>query len=277
MAFDIQRIQKSSRKVTQFLRKNVQRPSSNAVHDLRTGTRRLETCFTTLGLDSKRKATRLLRDMADVRKRAGKVRDMDVLTADALKVRADREQDCLVQLLEYLGAERARHARKLRRLIKAATPQLRRNLEWNTQRAEKILRDAADDPARSDALPDTMARIVQVATKLQKPARLNRSNLHPYRLKIKELRNLLQLSDQADDQPLVDKLGKVKDAIGEWHDWEELTSIARQLLDHDPSCRLMKQLTQTSDSKYRHALSLTNRIRSKSISVTKATSAIASH
>src|SRR5262245_48722820 len=125
MAFDIRRIQKSSRKVTKFLRKNVQKPSPDAIHDLRTNTRRLETCFTTLGLDSKGKARRLLRDMADLRSRAGKVRDMDVLTADALKVEADREQDCLVRLLEHLGAKRTKHAKKLRRLIRTATPRLR--------------------------------------------------------------------------------------------------------------------------------------------------------
>src|SRR4051794_40555388 len=101
MSFDVERIQKSARKIEKFLRKNSKRPSSAAIHDLRTNTRRLETTFTTLGLDSNRKAKRVLRDLAGVRKRAGKVRDMDVLTADALTIKHEGEQDCLVQLLEH--------------------------------------------------------------------------------------------------------------------------------------------------------------------------------
>src|SRR5262245_18331847 len=84
MAFDIKRIHKSSRRVMKFLRKNSTRPGSNAVHNLRTSTRSLETTFVTLGLDSKQNVKRLLRGLRDVRRGAGRVRDMDVLTANAL-------------------------------------------------------------------------------------------------------------------------------------------------------------------------------------------------
>ena len=63
---------------------------------------------------------------------------------------------------------------------------------------------------------------------LKRPVRLNRNNLHPYRLKVKELRNVLQLSNRADDIEFVEKLGQVKDAIGDWHDWEELVRIPRK-------------------------------------------------
>src|SRR6185369_1892035 len=100
MSFDISRIHKSSRRVLKFLRKNSKRPSSNAVHNLRTSIRNLEATFSTVGLDSKRGVRRLLRELRDVRKGAGKVRDMDVLTGNALTLKQDGEQDCLVQLLE---------------------------------------------------------------------------------------------------------------------------------------------------------------------------------
>jgi hypothetical protein len=58
-------------------------------------------------------------------------------------------------------------------------------------------------------------------------------------------------------------LGEVKDAIGEWHDWEELIAIARRLLDYGPACKLIRNLHQTSDSKYQQALFITGRFRSK--------------
>ncbi|HYR91274.1 MAG TPA: CHAD domain-containing protein [Terriglobia bacterium] len=261
MSFDIERIRKSTRRITKFLRKNSKTPSPNAIHNLRISTRTLETTFITLGLNSKRKVKRLLRGLGDVRKRAGKVRDMDVLTADTLTVRQDGDEDCQVQLLEYLGAERNKCARKLRLVIEAASPQLRRDLKRNSKRVKKLLKRAESNPAGSHEIPVTMARAIQLSSELGSPARLSRNNLHPYRLKVKELRNVLQLSDQAGGQEFLEKLGEVKDAIGEWHDWEELIAIAAQLLDHGPSCNLMKHLRETSNSKYERAFLLTSHFR----------------
>jgi CHAD domain-containing protein len=262
MSFDIERIQKSTRRVRKFLQKNSKRPSSKAIHNLRTSTRSLETTFTALRLNSKGTVKRLLRDLANVRKRAGKVRDMDVLTAHALTVNQAGEQDCLVQVLEYLGAERNKSAKKLRLVIETDSPQLRRKLKRNSKRVEKVFKEAENNPADSDAMPVVVAKAISLSTELNSPARLTRSNLHPYRLKVKELRNVLQLSERPGDQELLKKLGEVKDAIGEWHDWEELIAIATQLLDHGTSCKLIKHLKDTSNSKYEHALSLTNDLRS---------------
>jgi hypothetical protein len=44
------------------------------------------------------KEKRLLRDLARLRKLAGKIQDMDVFTACALTVHVDGEQDCAVRL-----------------------------------------------------------------------------------------------------------------------------------------------------------------------------------
>src|SRR5262245_37020494 len=262
MSFDIERIQKSTRRVRKFLQKNSKRPSSDAIHNLRTSTRSLETTFTTFRLDSKKSVKRLLRGLTDVRKRAGKVRDMDVLTADALTVNQTAEQDCLVQLLEYLGAKRNKYAKKLRLVIATDSPQLRRNLKRSSKRVEKLLKQAESNPADSHAGPVLMAKAMTLSSDLKGPPRLNRRNLHHSRLKVTHMRDDLQLSDQPDDQDFLEKLGEVKDAIGEWHYWEELIAIATQLLDHGTSCKLVKHLRDTSNSKYERALFLTNDLRS---------------
>src|SRR5262249_783791 len=141
MSFDIKRVDKSVRRVRKFLRKNSSSPSADAVHNVRTSARSLETSLTTLGLDSKRKVRRLLRKLAKVRKGGGKLRDMDVLTGDALGTKqGGGEQDCLVRLLEYLGAEREKYARKLHLVIEQAGPQLRKDLKGSAKRLEKALK-----------------------------------------------------------------------------------------------------------------------------------------
>lgn len=261
MAFDVEKIEKSERKVLKFLRKNPKRPGSNAIHNLRTRTRSLETVFNTLGPRPKKKLKRLLRELSVMRKRAGRVRDMDVLTADVLQIKHEGDHDCVVQLIEYLGAKRNKDARKLRRVINARGPRLSKHLSQTFKRVDKALRRSTINPSDSDATRTTAAKVIQLSTELQEPRRLTRKNLHGYRLKVKELRNILQLSDQPGDVEFYEKLGEVKDAIGDWHDWEELLRIAKQMLDHGPSCRLLRQVRQTVDFKYQRALSLTNELR----------------
>jgi CHAD domain-containing protein len=290
MSFNLQKIQQSTRRVKKFLRKHPKQPGVNSIHNLRTSTRSLETTFITLGITANSKVRRLLRGLRDVRKRAGKVRDMDVLTGDVLSLKQDGEQECYVELLEYLGAARTKYAKKLRLAIVADGRKMRRNLKRNAKRLEKLLKQPEDSgPATSPAVPVTIAKAVQLSSSLTSPSRLNRKNLHPYRLKVKELRNVLQLSEEPGDQEFFDALGTVKDAIGEWHDWETLITIASRVLAHGESCKLIKRLGLTSNTQYDRALSTTNHFRSRylkpekhgarrvslSPSVLRATSAIA--
>ena len=66
-----------------------------------------------MSLDSQPKRRRLLKILGKIRKRAGKVRGMDVLVGFASGVKPDGEQDCSVQLLEHLGTERRKKAKRL--------------------------------------------------------------------------------------------------------------------------------------------------------------------
>jgi len=221
----------------------------------------LESTFVAVGLDSTGHVRRFLNELRKVRKRAGKVRDRDVLTADALSVNQDGEQYCLVELVEYLGAGRKKYAKKLGLVVERTGKQLRRDLKRSFRSLEKLLRHAANDPADSDAVPMTMAKAIKLSSDLNIVSSFNRNNLHSYRIKVKELRNVLQLAKKTGDQEFVERLGEVKDAIGEWHDWEELTAIAAQSIHHGKLCNLVKQLKATSNAKYERALFAASRFR----------------
>jgi len=105
------------------------------------------------------------------------------------------------------------------------------------------------------------AALEELRTSLGQPARLNRSNLHSYRLKVKELRYVLQLSEEKHFEKFVNQLGAVKDAIGEWHDWEELGAVAADVVDQGLQSKLAKQLKEITDERFRKALSITNSMR----------------
>jgi hypothetical protein len=71
------------------------------------------------------------------------------------------------------------------------------------------------------------------------------------------------MADNADQQEFITRLGEVKDAIGEWHDWQELTEIAEDILDHGPRCQLLRELQRISEVKYQRALALADAMRKK--------------
>ncbi len=263
MALNSEQIEKTMRKLRKLVNKAPKRPTPDNIHDLRTYTRRFEAAVAALKLDSRRNERRLLRDLKRARKRAGKVRDMDVLMSYSAHMDAGQQQNCQVQLLEYLGANRYRQAKRLKVSMRKRHPAIRHRLKRAENRIEKVI---SGESKRSSAPENTapaeaMALAVKLSRELAEPASLNRNNLHPYRLKVKQLRYLLEMADSPDTRPFIDSMGAVKDAIGEWHDWEELIAIASDLDEHGPNCKLVRELKTISDRKYEHALSLTNQMR----------------
>jgi len=220
-----------------------------------------------LHLDSKRNERRVLRLLSELRKRAGKVRDMDVLTGYASSLHVDKDQDCHIELLEHLGSARYRYAKKLSQEMRQSRPALNPRLKRTAKRLEKLMPNEKDGRGRkssngaTEISAEAAATALKLAIELENPPTLNKNNLHPYRLKVKELRNLLQLADHPGNQAFINALGEVKDSIGEWHDWVELVAIANDLLDHGPGCKLLQELSHVSARKYERALSLANKLR----------------
>src|SRR5262245_27607873 len=262
MSLDKVSIIKSVRKLRRFLKKARRQPSPNAIHGFRTHTRRFESTLEVLAMTSSRNEQHLLRDLSRLRKRAGKIRDLDVLTANVSTFKMDGEQDCTVQLREQLGAKRSRHAEIMQSLVEKYGSALRRRLGQSRVRLRKRL--TMNDNGSTDKRPHTsvaaMAAALHLSYGLREPARFNRKNLHSFRLKVKHLRNVLEMSETADHHPFVEKLGAVKDAIGDWHDSEELVAVAAEVLKHR-NCRLLHVLKRSSHDKFQHARSLAYGLR----------------
>jgi CHAD domain-containing protein len=255
MAIDAQKIHKSLRRLRKLAVKLPKDPSPENVHKLRTSARKLEAIFSALALDSQKNERQLIKGLRTIRKRAGKVRDLDVLTGDLTTVHVDGETECQVRILEHLGGERQRQAGKLRKLVGNNRSDLKTKLRKTSVRLDKQIGKVEPDAASLAA-----AESLRLSSELELPKRLNKGNLHPYRLKLKQLRYVLEL---APDHPIfVDDLGEAKDAIGDWHDWEELIGIANEVLDHGTNCKLMRKLKEAADLKFAHALRVAENLRS---------------
>ncbi len=256
MAIDVEQIHKPIRKLHKFVTKLPRNPSPEKIHQLRTNARKLESTFAALSLESNKNERRLVKEVRKIRKRAGKVRDLDVLTGDLASIHVDGESECQVELLEHLGAERQKQAGKLRKLISGQRAKMKRRLRKASSTVNKALKNKEPQPGSLAA-----AESLRLSSELATPRRFSKNNLHSYRLKVKQLRYVLELSP--DHPKFADDLGKVKDAIGEWHDWEELVAIAGNILDHGANCKLTRRIKETANSQFAHAAQMADKLRNK--------------
>jgi CHAD domain-containing protein len=176
----------------------------------------------------------------------------------------EKEKECTVQLFENLGAQRQKYAKKFDSARQQYASELNRRLKRIVREIEALLPSNGRKNLDGNAVSaEVTASALKLLADLAQPARLGKTNLHPYRLKVKELRNLLQMAEDSDQQEFVRSLGEVKDAIGEWHDWEELVAIAREVLNHGTKCQLLHELRRIADTKYENALALAETMRKK--------------
>ena len=270
MALDSDQVQKPVRKLRKILKKISRNPSPAKVHDLRTRTRQIEATLGALSLDSNRNGRKLLKSLSRVRKNAGRVRDMDVLISYAATLPGDGEENCKLELIEHLGSTRRRKADKLESSVSKRSAPLRWRLKRTLHQVEDLVGAAGEGSNERAASSKAAAAVLALESELADTQRLGRQNLHPYRLKVKALRNVLKLAQDEDDQEFVDALGRVKDLIGEWHDWGELLAIASRKLKHGPGCKLMRELRQKTNEKYQRALTETESMRKTYLRVSHA-------
>jgi CHAD domain-containing protein len=259
----------------QKLRKTLQRfpkdSTVDEVHDLRTRIRRVEAMLYALELTGGNE-NKLLHGLKSIRKPAGKVRDMDVLTSHVVGLGGKNDLSCVVRLLHHLGAQRHRHAAKLHSTVQSQASELRRRLKQARRKLDAAIArfektKASLNGGLSDKASEAPLHAVTVALRLSQELaavkRLGRNNLHAYRIQMKQLRYVLEIAETHSglQRDFMDALRTVQKAIGEWHDWLELGAIAKKVLRHDKGCRLTRQIATAQEKKFEAALRITEQMR----------------
>lgn len=264
MALDQNKIRKTIRKLDKSLDSQSHWRSPEKVHDLRTRSRRLEAVARALMLDQDQSGHSLLKAVNRIFKKAGKVRDMDVLTGFASGLPADGQDPnhgpCLTQLLQHLQEKRQKSALKLHARIAKHSKAVSHRLKQCSSRLS-----GNSDPSEAQRLQsNATAFALQLSSELAAWPRLTVANMHPYRLKVKELRYTLQMAE-GNDSPFVSMLEEATDAIGEWHDWSQLLEIATEVLKRNPKCSVLNAIRSVASAKRHHALHIANTMRKKSL------------
>ena len=136
---------KQSRVVFQKLEQDLLKLSSKSqaksVHRFRTGTRRLQILLDDLSPKLSHSDKKLLKELGKIRKRAGKVRDLDVQLAALRSLKISREPRRKTQLVNHLIERRSQQEKKLR---KEAGKEVVREIQKRLKRAGKRFRSGKE-------------------------------------------------------------------------------------------------------------------------------------
>lgn len=224
------------------------------VHQLRTTIRRFETFLPDDGSDTPRAERKVRKQLDRLRKRAGKVRDVDV----HLKALSGLPRALEAARNEVRDALRKGREKRQKRLLRALASERDRGLV-------KRLREVVGHPSAarvSTADPEQVLATVleRFRRSLAAATPLSRDNLHDFRIATKRLRYLAETAaPSAAAGTAVTELKRVQDAIGAWHDWLTLCAEAAAVLDDDSSA-LLTAIRARVDVQLEKALATTTRV-----------------
>jgi CHAD domain-containing protein len=234
-------------KVNRQLTKLAAKPDANGVHRFRTGARRMEALLTELAAKPGRNDKKLLKLLGRLRKKAGRVRDLDVQISLLRGLKMAEGARHKAQLLQTLMEEQVQAEKKVAAAFDKSTV---RELRKRLKRAGAKLKLPE---------PDALSHAQHILSKLERskleaqPDPSTDKVLHQYRIMGKRARYLAELAGPKAAQ-LVQQLKRMQDALGDWHDWLKLTQRAENLFSTTPGSPLVAALRNLTRVKFRHAV-----------------------
>ncbi len=226
------------------LSKLASKPQPQNVHRFRTYTRRLEALLEELASGLGGNERKLLKSLTWLRRRAGKVRDLDVQIAALRSLKIPQEPERKAQLLRTLTDVRMKREKKLHQALDRDTL---RELRKRLKKARRSSFDREADPVGLGR------RLFAQVTKPQVP--LTEEILHKYRTAGKRIRYVVESAERVPEASrMLETLKVMQDALGDWHDWLMLTQTAENLIQGAQPSPLLTALRNVTGAKFRHAL-----------------------
>lgn len=217
----------------------------DAVHDFRTTSRRLETLVEQLLPVRDANQKKLLKMIKRIRRRAGRIRDIDVQITALRSFRVPQEPRRKTLLMHRLFELRAEHERKLAKLLKKS------KINDLKKRIKRLAQSLKTVGGRE---PLVVAKEILSQVSLAGP--VTDEVLHRYRLAVKRARYAAEFAPTSTEtQKFIADLEQLQDALGNWHDWMTLTHTASDHLGEVSQSSLVAALHNATRVKFRHAVS----------------------
>lgn len=253
MSIDAKRSRLSFQKLGRELIKLTKKPEPENVHKFRTYSRRVEAVLNEVALKRHRNDDKLLQLLARLRKKAGRVRDLDVQISCLRNLKVPQANGHKSQLMNALLDERRLREKKLVKAFDAKT----------AEEIGKRLKRSAHEisiPHNSEPLAQTLSKLAQLG---RGNGQLSEKTLHQYRIIGKRARYVAELdSDDPQAKQVVEQLKRMQDVIGDWHDWLKLTEKAERLLGDVRQSALVAMLRNVTQAKFRQSVQVVMELRS---------------
>jgi CHAD domain-containing protein len=245
MSIASERSQLLFRKTQRALLKLSDAQNAESVHGFRTTSRRLQTLLEHVLPERDRNQKKLLKMLDRIRRRAGKVRDLDVQLAALRSLKVPQEPRRKTQLMQGLIELRAKHEKKLRKML---TKDMIREIR------KRLKRGAKEVQSKTSLDPLMVAR--SMLKEVVRPAGpVTEDLLHQYRTVVKRARYAAEFAPKsAEAAQFIGQVKRLQDAVGNWHDWLTLTQSASKRLGDVNQSSLVAALHNITGSKFRHAV-----------------------
>lgn len=220
-----------------------------AVHRLRTTARRIQTLLQSHEVKLRGKHRKAVRELERIRKRAGKVRDLDV-ELELLKAIGNRSAEGDRRALKQ--ALTKKRSTKSERLSEAARDLTHSTFADHLHETLQRVTAAASDPAQGDApLAQARVRLQALANDFAAEPRPKAQRLHEIRIELKRIRYLAEL-DQASDaqQQFLANVKAVGEVLGQWRDWSLLAKSAAKNFKHRDNVALVAEIRALQAAKF---------------------------
>jgi CHAD domain-containing protein len=214
------------------------------VHSFRTTTRRLQTLLELMPAHG-RNQKKLLKMLERIRRRAGRVRDLDVQLAALRSLKIPLEPRRKTQLMQRLLELRAQHERRLRKLLKE------RDLRDLRKRLKRVAGEVDFKTLRD---PLALAQqMLESAAPSNGPVK--DESLHRWRLAVKRARYAAEFAPKSPEKTqFIAQLKRLQDTLGHWHDWLTLTDTAVEQFGEINHSSLVAALHNVTRGKFRQAV-----------------------
>jgi CHAD domain-containing protein len=242
------------RKLIRQASKLASKPSPENIHRFRTSTRRVEVLLTDMALEQGRNDKKLLKLLDRLRKKAGRVRDLDVEITALHSLKIPQEPVRKSQLTRTLVEERGKREKKLiKALDKKTLSETRRRLK----------RSAGNLEISKNVNPLVVARKKVNELEVDQGA-VSEETLHRFRIAGKHARYIAEMAkNNTEAEQLVEQLKHMQDALGDWHDWAQLAQKAEKLFGGVQDSALVSALRNVARAKFRQAVNTLNETRPK--------------
>ncbi|HET9836901.1 MAG TPA: CHAD domain-containing protein [Candidatus Angelobacter sp.] len=229
-----------------------------SIHRLRTTIRRIESIVGYARPGLGKKLERSLEVLEDLRKRAGKVRNLDVQKKLLEKIGNGSTAKDRKKLADVLDKKREKQLERL-------NPALARCADKKfLARVEKVADRVALVPSEPGQilapLEEARLELARMADRFSSHS-IKPNRLHQARIQLKKLRYVAELAQESPEgKVFVAEIKTVQDTVGEWHDWEELARLAEKHFADRANCALLREIRALFAARQAAAISAITRL-----------------